>query len=497
MILEFINNYKHLLITKCTSEEYKKVQEITKAKEWRYGGKYESVSMLDSYTLPAGLWHNLLMLKKDGFIVKITNYTSFLNSIDEDTFSKYIESLNLNFVPYKYQFDSAYRLLKYPISQVELAPGAGKTLMCYILSNYYLDNMLGKGKKVLIIVPKVILVTQTAKNFEGGYTKEQKLICDTVYAKGKEKENSNVVIGCTNSLVKKPVEYFKQFGAVIVDEAHKVTTTSIQKIFKKLPKDIKSINGCTGTMPESDIGVLLSKSYLGPTVYTKSQRELIDEDQSICDLKVRIIHMKVPKERSEWYYSDELSHSNDTKFRFEVDNIWKVENTKDTVCKVINKYDGNHLLGFSTVALLHQFAEFIKDKFPDRVVHIIHGDHADYKGVKEKKREEIINDIESADGRILLATYQTIDTGVDLHRISHLHMIEGTKSFYRIRQYIGRGSRLHNTKMYLNVYDYCIHLERDPSWKGPYINVFGKQYKERVTIYNQQKYEYKHFWINI
>ena len=72
------------------------------------------------------------------------------------------------------------------------------------------------------------------------------------------------------------------------------------------------------------------------------------------------------------------------------------------------------------------------------------------------------------DDIILVATYETMSTGVSINNIMAIHFPDGGKSRIRIRQSCGRGLRLHPKKDYLQVFDY--------------VDNFTKYYGEKVSM---------------
>ena len=67
-----------------------------------------------------------------------------------------------------------------------------------------------------------------------------------------------------------------------------------------------------------------------------------------------------------------------------------------------------------------------------------------------------------------------------------------SKSRIRVLQSIGRALRLSDKKQSAKLYD----VADDISWKS-YKNTTLKQFAERVQMYNQERFNYKIFTINI
>ena len=89
---------------------------------------------------------------------------------------------------------------------------------------------------------------------------------------------------------------------------------------------------------------------------------------------------------------------------------------------------------------------------------------------------------------ILIATYETMSTGVSINNIMHVHFPDGGRSEIRIKQSIGRGLRLHLLKEYLNVFDY-----QDQMVRSSYKN----HATDRNKIYLNEGLPTKEFFVTI
>ena len=89
--------------------------------------------------------------------------------------------------------------------------------------------------------------------------------------------------------------------------------------------------------------------------------------------------------------------------------------------------------------------EYLKAKYPNKKVSIIDG------SVKAKERESIRTGIENEDGTILLATFGTMSTGVNIPKLHAVILYSNSKSKIKVLQSIGRGLRKHNTKSHVKI----------------------------------------------
>jgi superfamily II DNA or RNA helicase len=124
--------------------------------------------------------------------------------------------------------------------------------------------------------------------------------------------------------------------------------------------------------------------------------------------------------------------------------------------------------------------EDIKAKAPDKNVYIVHG------GVETLDREDIRKNTELDANTIIVASYATFSTGINIPSIENIVFASPTKSKIRNLQSIGRGLRLKDGKTHLNLYDIADDIQYK-SRKNHTLNHFV----ERIKIYSEEKFDYK------
>jgi superfamily II DNA or RNA helicase len=124
--------------------------------------------------------------------------------------------------------------------------------------------------------------------------------------------------------------------------------------------------------------------------------------------------------------------------------------------------------------------DMIKEKSDKHEVHIVHG------GVKTMDREDIRHKTEEGSNTIIVASYATFSTGINIPSIENIIFASPTKSKIRNLQSIGRGLRLKEGKNKLTLYDIADDLQYK-SRKNHTMNHFI----ERVKIYSEEKFDYK------
>jgi superfamily II DNA or RNA helicase len=74
---------------------------------------------------------------------------------------------------------------------------------------------------------------------------------------------------------------------------------------------------------------------------------------------------------------------------------------------------------------------------------------------KSDERKEHYDDVQTAEDKVIVATYGVAAVGINLPRIFNLVLIEPGKSFVRVIQSIGRGIRKAKDKDFVQVWDIC------------------------------------------
>jgi superfamily II DNA or RNA helicase len=129
----------------------------------------------------------------------------------------------------------------------------------------------------------------------------------------------------------------------------------------------------------------------------------------------------------------------------------------------------------------------IKDIIQDeRPIFFIHGDV----GVDEREDVRRITELES--NAIIVASYGTFSTGINIRNLHNIIFASPSKSKIRTLQSIGRGLRLGDNKEVATLYD----ISDDITYKSRK-NFTLDHFMERMKIYNEEKFEYKIYTINL
>ena len=341
-----------------------------------------------------------------------------------------------------------------------LSPTAsGKSLIIYMLMRYY-------NARTLIIVPTVTLVHQLAGDFAAyGYAED----VHKVFSGQEKATEAQVTITTWQSVYKLDKKWFDKFDVVVGDEAHLFKAKSLNTIMTNLSK-CQYRFGLTGTLDGTQTHKLVLEGLFGPVYKVTTTTELM-EQKHVSDLKIKCIVLGYPDEDrklvKDMNYQDEMDFivSNQARNRF--------------IKNLAISLEGNTLILFQFVEkhgkVLH---DILKDEA--RKVFFIHG------GVDGAERDEIRGIVENESDAIIIASYGTFSTGINIRNLHNLIFASPSKSRIRNLQSIGRGLRTSDSKKSATLYD----ISDDLSWKSKRNHTIN-HFMERVKIYNEENFEYK------
>ena len=109
-----------------------------------------------------------------------------------------------------------------------------------------------------------------------------------------------------------------------------------------------------------------------------------------------------------------------------------------------------------------------------------------YGGTDTDQREQIRALTEQANDAIIVASYGTFSTGINIRNLHNVIFASPSKSRIRNLQSIGRGLRKGDEKTTCNLYD----VGDDLSWKSKK-NYTLNHMIERIKLYNEESFDYK------
>ena len=364
--------------------------------------------------------------------------------------------------PRKYQVEGVYGALKHNRKLLISPTASGKSLMIYSLVRYYAD----KGQKTLLIVPTTSLVEQMYKDFLD-YGWDADSYCHRIYS-GREKSNdAPVTITTWQSVYKLDRSFFEEYNVVIGDEAHLFKSKSLISIMTKL-HHAKYRFGFTGTLDGTQTHKWVLEGLFGPSYKVTRTEELMRQGH-LSQLDIQCLVLKHPPQVFE-SYNDELeyliSHEQRNKF----------------ITNLALDLKGNTLVLYSRVeahgAVLYD--KINNNKGDDRKVFFIHG------GVDAEERELAREITEKEKNAIIVASYGTFSTGINIKNLHNVIFASPSKSRIRNLQSIGRVLRKGKNKVKAILYDIA-----DDCTKNSRRNYTLNHLIERIKIYNEENFNYE------
>ena len=343
---------------------------------------------------------------------------------------------------------------------------SGKSLIIYALIRYY--NLLLKDKKILILVPTTSLVEQMYSDFID-YGWDDKYL-HRIY-QGHEKDTDKpVIISTWQSLYKLDKKYFENFGCVVGDEAHLFKSKSLTTIMTKLI-NCKYRFGMTGTLDGTQTHRLVLEGLFGKVKKVTTTKELIDKD-TLASLKIKCIVLK--------HKEEDCKAVKDLKYSEEIQYIVSHKTRNDFISRLCDNLSGNTLCLYQLVEK-HGLVLYNLMKDFNRKVFFIHG------GVDTEDREKIRAITEKETNAIIIASYGTFSTGINIRNLHNVVFASPSKSRIRVLQSIGRGLRKSDKG---DIYTTLLDIADDFSYKDRK-NFTLNHFLERINIYNEEQFEYK------
>ena len=401
-------------------------------------------------------------------ILKDNEFYGLPSTVDEfitpQGIGEYVKSLRLPHKVRDYQYKGIYEALRNKRKLLLSPTGSGKSLMIYALSRFWTAKKL----QTLIVVPTTSLVEQMYKDFQD-YGWNAKEHCHKVYAGTDPRSDKDVIITTWQSVYKLPKAYFERFGAIIGDEAHLFKAKSLTSIMNKL-YDCKYRVGFTGTLDGTQTNRLVLEGVFG-TVDKVTKTDKLIKEGHLSEFEIKVLLLKHDKQKFDTY-QDEMDYL--------VEHEGRSKFIRNLVCDL----SGNTLVLFNYVERHGMpLFELINNKVGDsRLVFLVHG------GVDTEDREKARGIAETTNDSIIVASYGTFSTGINIRNLHNVVFASPSKSKIRNLQSIGRVLRKGDHKSKAILYDIADDI--------------GKNYTlnhliERVKLYNEENFNYEFIDVRI
>ena len=367
-----------------------------------------------------------------------------------------------------YQIDAITHAIATNRSLLISPTASGKSLIIYCLVRYYQMMEL----KTLILVPTTSLVEQMYKDFED-YGWSSGTYCQKIYQGHNKKVEKDVVISTWQSIHRMPRPYFRQFGAVFGDEAHLFKAKSLTGIMTKLDT-CKYRFGLTGTLDGTQTHRLVLEGLFGKAKYVVTTKELID-DKTLSNLKINCIVLE--------YSNEDAQITKEFDYHEELEYIVTKTKRNNFLCGLMDYVNGNTLILFQFVEKHGEpLYKLIKDKYTEeRKTFFVYG------GVDTDTREQIREIVENETDAIIVASYGTFSTGINIRNINNIVFASPSKSKIRVLQSLGRGLRIGDKSKNLKLFD----IADDFTLGNNRPNFTLRHFQQRLNIYKEQKFSYK------
>ena len=382
----------------------------------------------------------LPILESDGYEIDLDDRRQHVDfatqSVDENTYTNLtwpkghpVEGEPI--VLRDYQVDIINQFLDTPQCVQEIATGAGKTLITAALS----ERVEQYGRTV-VIVPNKDLVRQTAEDYEN-------MGLDVGVYFGDKKEMNKTHTICTwqslNTMEKRfrdglseisLAEFLQGVVCVMVDEVHQAKADVLRRLLTNVYGYVPIRWGLTGTIPKKDYEFKSLQVSLGDVTNKVSAIEL-QEKGLLAKCQIEILQL--------WDY---VEYKN---YREEQTHLVTKPQRIDYIAKMVEQMrkSGNTLVLVDRV----KSGEMLEERIKDAV--FVRG------ATKSDERKEHYDDVQTANDKVIVATYGVAAVGINLPRIFNLVLIEPGKSFVRVIQSIGRGIRKAKDKDFVQVWDIC------------------------------------------
>tara|TARA_R110002073_G_scaffold78349_4_gene189070 strand:- start:1294 stop:2124 length:831 start_codon:yes stop_codon:yes gene_type:complete len=273
-------------------------------------------------------------------------------------------------------------------------------------------------------------------------------------------------------------DYFAQFDIVIGDECHLFKAKSLTSIMTKLV-DCKYRFGFTGTLDGTETNKLVLEGLFGKAKQFVKTKELIDANH-LSSFKIKCLVLK--------HKDEEKKLVSKMNYQDEIDYIVSNNRRNVFIKNLAVSLNGNTLLLFQYV---DKHGRILYDKIlesvdKNRKVFFVYG------GTDAQTREQIRAITEEERDAIIVASYGTFSTGINIRNLHNIIFASPTKSRIRNLQSIGRGLRKGDNKDQAVLFDISDDLRHKAK-----VNYTLNHFSERVKIYNSEEFEYKIYNINL
>lgn len=368
-------------------------------------------------------------------------------------------------IPYReYQENAIEMAIKENNGVIVVGTGGGKTLLTAGLILNLRKRIKNPNAKVLVTVPTIQLVEQTASDFEEyGLTQISKWS-----GKNKLDPKANIIVAGTQYLVGKNTDLsiLNDIEILIMDECHVLKRNNeINNIFKFINTPFKY--GLTGSLPEEKIDQWNIIGKLGSIIFEKKTDEL-KKGEYVSDFQIYLIEIDHGKINFQFNPNSPTS-----KYENELSYLMSCKKRNDIIAKLVQKINKNTIIMVDRILHGEELMESLQNICVDSPVYFIQG------STEIEDREKIKILMEKESNVIVVAISKIFSTGINIPNLHSIVFASAGKAKIKIVQSIGRALRLHPTKEKAYIFDIADNT------------YYGKIHKEeRKKLYNIENYPF-------
>lgn len=384
---------------------------------------------------------SLLFQNEDGSIWTYTGLAKYLSQKFDapiENFVQYPEpevipwAKTLDKAPRPYQKQIVERLIQAKHGAVEVGTGLGKSLCLLLLAKHY-------GLKTVVMTPSVSIAEQIHAEFEKYLGKKYV----GAFFGGKKDFKKRFVVAVAASLTKieEGTEIWQELSSAkvfLADESHLCPASTLAKVCFGLLKDAPYRFFFSGTQMRNDGLGLLLQAITGEIVFTMTVEEGVRQ-KYLAKPMFRMVSVE-----SESGFNSKDANEMTRKHLYYNDNVNRIAG--DITNKTVN------LLSRPVLILIEEMEQFSKIlPYIKHQVAFAHG------GVTKENASKIPAQYHKSDPNALVEAFNRgefpvlvgtscVSTGTDIRNCGTIIYLQGGKSEIQVKQAVGRGTRLTDTK---------------------------------------------------
>jgi len=384
-----------------------------------------------------------------------------------------------------YQLEAVTKAIQNKRGVILNPTGSGKSLTIYVLLRILLAQNI--DRKMILVVPSINLVSQMYSDFQEYGWGNLDEYCTRMCTGFTPDFDKNILITTWQSISKKSPKFFTDYEVLLIDETHNAKAMEINKIAKQCVNAEYRI-GTTGTLPEEQSELYTIFGYLGRVISTVSYGKL--QDMGVLS-RIRIVNllMKYPKAMV-----DKNKLNGGRPYNEEVKTIEEYEGRNKAFDYIFKNVKDKENILILTQHIEHKksIIEYLEETLDEKYM------IADIDGKTDAgEREQIRKRMNTAENFVLVASYGTLSTGVNIKKIHHVVFASSYKAKIKVLQSIGRGLRVHKSKDLLVLWDMVDDLTWVKRTGRLGMNHIYKHWLERLKFYTKYKFKFIEKIINI